>query len=79
MRADDRRGARRGGRAAGDLSGAHCEWEARYPATSSARWRGSFRAPRSRSMGARATVGPVGDLPEPLRLVRRGGRWLVDG
>jgi len=27
--------------------------------------------------GARARVGPVGDLPAPLRLVRRDGRWLV--
>ena len=25
--------------------------------------------------GRRATVGPVGDLPAPLRLVRRDGRW----
>jgi hypothetical protein len=29
--------------------------------------------------GARATLGPVGDLPQPLRLVRRGRSWLIDG
>jgi hypothetical protein len=27
--------------------------------------------------GGRATLGPVGDLPEPLRLERRRERWLV--
>lgn len=27
----------------------------------------------------RATVGPVGDVPAPLRLVQRDGRWLVAG
>ena len=26
---------------------------------------------------ARATLGPVGDLPEPLRFERRDGRWLL--
>ena len=26
-----------------------------------------------------ARVGPVGDLPAPLRLARRDGRWLVAG
>jgi hypothetical protein len=26
---------------------------------------------------AGATLGPVGDLPEPMRFVRRDGRWLV--
>jgi len=29
--------------------------------------------------GDRATVGPVGDLPAPLRLVQRDGRWFVAG
>lgn len=29
--------------------------------------------------GDRATVGPVGDLPAPLRLARRDGQWLVAG
>jgi hypothetical protein len=31
-----------------------------------------------RLSGARATLGPVGDLPEPLRFARDGDRWLVD-
>jgi hypothetical protein len=26
---------------------------------------------------AGAALGPVGDLPEPLRFERRGGRWLL--
>jgi hypothetical protein len=30
-----------------------------------------------RVSGARATLGPVGDLPEPLRFARRDGRWLL--
>lgn len=29
--------------------------------------------------GARATLGPVGDLPDPLRLERDGRRWLIGG
>lgn len=28
--------------------------------------------------GSRATVGPVGALPAPLRLTRAGGHWLID-
>jgi hypothetical protein len=32
-----------------------------------------------RISGATATLGPLGDLPEPLRLRRVGGRWLVAG
>lgn len=27
--------------------------------------------------GARATLGPVGDLPEPLRFARQDERWLL--
>jgi hypothetical protein len=30
-----------------------------------------------RVAGTSATLGPVGDLPEPLRFERREGRWLV--
>jgi hypothetical protein len=30
-----------------------------------------------RITGERAQLGPVGDLPEPLRFMRRGDRWLV--
>jgi hypothetical protein len=30
-----------------------------------------------RVSGARAALGPVGDLPEPLRFERRDGRWLL--
>jgi hypothetical protein len=32
-----------------------------------------------RIRGASATIGPFGGLPEPLRLRRVGGRWLVAG
>jgi hypothetical protein len=32
---------------------------------------------RVRIAGAAATLGPVGDLPEPLRFEHRGSRWLV--
>ena len=34
---------------------------------------------RVRVNGATATLGPVADLPTPLRLERRDGRWLVSG
>jgi hypothetical protein len=27
--------------------------------------------------GGRARLGPVGDLPDPLRFERRDGRWLL--
>ena len=30
-----------------------------------------------RFAGATARLGPLGDLPEPLRFARRDGRWLV--
>jgi hypothetical protein len=30
-----------------------------------------------RVTGARASLGPVADLPDPLRFERRNGRWLV--
>jgi hypothetical protein len=30
-----------------------------------------------RITGARAALGPIGDLPEPLRFARRDGRWLL--
>ena len=32
-----------------------------------------------RVRGTSAAVGPLGSFPEPLRLERVGGRWLVDG
>jgi hypothetical protein len=32
-----------------------------------------------RVAGATASIGPLGELPAPLRLQRVGGRWLVAG
>jgi hypothetical protein len=32
---------------------------------------------RVRISDARATIGPLGDLPEPLRFERRAGHWLL--
>jgi hypothetical protein len=32
-----------------------------------------------RVRGDTATIGPLGALPQPLRLRRQGGRWLVAG
>jgi hypothetical protein len=38
-----------------------------------------LRSARVRVRGDTATIGPLGALPQPLRLRRQGDRWLVAG